>query len=97
VDILVESVHREINYHSGTNYDVIMTGFKQIYQRVGPPPPFFAASCELALGLIPIMDKETYATITEEEIVAILKEQELTEEEFSALVDRLSSYNETKS
>jgi hypothetical protein len=42
-------------------------------------------------------DKETYATITEEEIVAILKEQELTEEEFSALVDRLSSYNETKS
>jgi hypothetical protein len=72
-------------------------GFKQLYQRVGPPPPFFAASCELALGLIPIMDKETYATITEEEIVAILKEQELTEEEFSALVDRLSSYNETKS
>jgi GDP-D-glucose phosphorylase len=30
-------------------------GFKQLYQRVGPPPPFFAASCELALGLIPIM------------------------------------------
>ena len=40
---------------------------------------------------------ETYATITEEEIVAILKEQELTEDEFSALVDKLSSYNETKS
>ncbi|CAI8052235.1 GDP-D-glucose phosphorylase 1 [Geodia barretti] len=72
-------------------------GLKQLYQRVGPPPPLFAASCELALGLIPVMDMETYATITEEEIVAILKEQELTEDEFSALVDKLSSYNETKS
>lgn len=66
-------------------------GFKQLYHQneSGPPPPFFAASCELALGLIPIMDKEKYATMSEEEIVSRLREQELSEEEFSKIVDKL--------
>ena len=34
-------------------------------------------------------DKEVYATITEEAIVARLREQELSEEEFSKLAQKL--------
>jgi GDP-D-glucose phosphorylase len=30
-------------------------GFKNLYQQPAGPPPFFAASCELGLGLIPIL------------------------------------------
>lgn len=32
-----------------------VAGFKKLYQQEGEPPPFFAASCELGLGLIPIL------------------------------------------
>jgi hypothetical protein len=65
-------------------------GFKQLYhQRESAPPPFFAASCELGLGLFPIIDREKYAGITEEEILARVREQELSREEFSTLIAKL--------
>ena len=36
----------------------VISGFKQLYQREEEPPPFFAASCELGLGLVPIHGKQ---------------------------------------
>ena len=31
------------------------TGFKKLYENADAIPPFFAASCELALGFIPVL------------------------------------------
>lgn len=60
-------------------------GFKQLYQREGGPPPFFAAACELGLGLIPIMDQERYTSISEDEILSRLREQGMGSEKFTEL------------
>ena len=85
-----------------------VVGFKQLYQREGEPPPFFAASCELGLGLIPILgmymsshdqyqnviyilhtDCDKYLNISEDEILAILREQAISDDSFSTLVTKL--------
>ena len=33
------------------------TGLKNLYEGEGEVPPFFAAACELVLGLLPIVGK----------------------------------------
>ena len=35
-------------------------GLKNIYEGEGVVPPFFAAACELVLGLLPIVGKGLY-------------------------------------
>ena len=38
-----------------TLFFLVATGLKNLYEGEGEVPPFFAAACELVLGLLPIV------------------------------------------
>lgn len=43
-------------------FTVHPTGFKKLYECADAIPPFFAASCELALGFIPVLGRTAYTS-----------------------------------